>query len=189
MSTVYHVEHGQTKLDAEGKAQGLLSEGLTEKGKSQAAAAGRALRGKGIDCVYCSPLVRAKETARIVADQIGAQVVVRPKLRPLDIGSLAGKPEETVKGYRKFFATRPTLSFPAGEKFGAWYDQIRREWQQRLNNPQTAVVSHSIDRQLLKHWQKHGMDAGPQGIDFDLPLAGQVARVSKDGKALTVRAL
>lgn len=189
MSTVYHVEHGQTKLDAAGKAQGLLSEGLNEKGRSQAAAAGRALRGKGIECVYSSPLPRAKETAAIVAEQIGAKVVVRPKLRPLDIGSLAGKPEHTVKGYRKFFATRPTLSFPDGEKLGAWYDQIRGEWQERLKADQSAVVSHSIDRQLLKHWQKHGMDAGPQGIDFDLPLNGQVATVSKSGKALTVRAL
>lgn len=189
MATVFHVEHGDTKLDAQGKAQGLLPEGLTHQGKLQAAAAGRALRGKGINCVYCSPMERAKQTARIVADQIGAQVIVRPKLRPLDIGSLAGKPEQTVTGYRKFFASRPTLNFPDGEKFGAWYDQIRREWEQRLQNPQTAVVSHSIDRQLLKHWQKHGMDAGPQGIDFDIPLAGQVARVSKDGKAVTVRAL
>lgn len=190
MATIFHVEHGQTKLDAEGKAQGLLAEGLTEKGKSQAAAAGRALRGKGIDCVYSSPMLRAKQTAQIVADQIGAKVIVRPGLRPLDIGSLAGKPEETVKGYRKFFASRPTLSFPDGEKFGRWYDQIRKEWEKHLRDgEQHAVVSHSIDRQLLKHWQRHGIDAGPEEIDFNTPLHGQVAKVSKDGGAVTVRSI
>jgi len=187
---VYHVEHGQTKMDAAGLAQGLLAEELTERGKSQAAAAGRSLRGKGIEVIYSSPMARAKQTAQIIADAIGAQVVVRPSLRPVDIGSLAGKPESTVRKYREFFASRPTLCFPDGEQFGKWYEQIRKEWLKQLGSgKRSAVVSHSIDRHLLKHWQRCGVGTGPAGINFAEPLGGPVAKVCMRGNALTVRAI
>src|SRR5437868_2467048 len=116
MAVIYHVEHGDTHFDAENKAQGLLSAGLTENGKRQAREAGRTLKRTKIDCIYSSPMVRAKQTADIICGIIGGKVIVRPNLRPLDIGQLAGKSNSTVEKYLEFFFNRPTLSFPGGEK-------------------------------------------------------------------------
>lgn len=189
MATIYHVEHGDTAFDAKDLAQGLMDAGLTDKGKRQAAAAGRALRGKGIDCVYCSPLKRAHQSANIVADSIGAKVIIRPKLRPLDIGDLAGKPESTVKKYLDFYTKRPTLTFPNGESFAKWYDQIRKEWIHQFgdDDPVIAVVSHSRDYALLKHWEKHGINAECDEIDFTEPVSAQVSKATKSGNSISVR--
>lgn len=190
MAVVYHVEHGDTQFDRDNKAQGLLPAGLIEAGKRQARQAGIALRGKGIDCVYCSPLKRAQQTAQIIADCLGdAEVIVRKDLAPLDIGTLAGKAISTVQPYLEFFSKRPTLPFPKGDKFGEWYERIRKEWIHQFgdDDPVIAVVSHARDWQLLKHWQRNGLDAGPEGIQFSEPDSGQVAKVTRRGNSIQVR--
>jgi broad specificity phosphatase PhoE len=189
MTTIYHVEHGDTKYDTEGKAQGLLNDGLVEKGKRDARQAGRALKGKGIDCVYCSPLTRTKQTAQIIADMLGAKVIPRAGLTPLDIGRLQGKKNSVVGKYLEFFSKRPTLPFPEGESFGEMYARLRKEWihQFQDDDPVIAVVSHSRDHQLLKHWQRNGLDAGPEGVNFDEPSSGQVSKVTKSGNSIAVR--
>lgn len=188
MATVYFGHHGDTKLDEQDLAQGLMDEGLNEKGRRQAAALGRMLRGKGIDCVYSSPLKRAKQTADIVADQIGAKVIVRPALRPLDIGSLAGKKESTVKGYLEFFSKRPTLSLPDGEKFGDWYEQVKKEWMHQLadGDPVIAVISHSRDAHLLRHWQQEGFGADPKTITWGQGTP-DLLKLDKNGNSLNIR--
>lgn len=189
MAIVFHVEHGDTKYDAADCAQGILPAGLSAKGKEQIRNSARLLKGKGIDCVYCSPMRRAKESARILADVIGAKVIVRPHLRPLDIGSLAGKKNSTVRKYLEFFYKRPTLAFPEGDTVGDWYQQIRKEWIHQFadDDPVIAVVSHARDYQLLRHWQKNGLDAGPEGVSFDEPGSAQVSKATKQGNSVQVR--
>lgn len=189
MAVIYHVEHGDTKYDEQDKAQGLIDSGLTERGKRQARGAGRALQHTTIDCVYASPMKRAQETAHIIADCLGAKVITLPRLKPLDIGTLAGKPNSTVKGYLEFFSRRPTLSLPKGETFGEYYDRVRKEWihQFKDDDPEIAVVCHARDWQLLKHWQKNGLDAEPADIIFREPNSAEVSRVTRDGNKINIR--
>ena len=152
MAVVYHVEHGDTEYDAQDKAQGLIDSGLNDAGRRQARAAGQLLKGRGIECIYSSPMLRARQTAGIIAKIIGAKVIVRKKLKPIDIGTLTGKKNTTVKP-----------------------------------DPVIAVVSHTRDWQLLKHWQRNGLDAGPEGIEFVEPGSGQVAKATRQGNAISVR--
>lgn len=192
MAVIYHVEHGDTHYDAEDKAQGLIDDPLNERGKRQARQAARCLMGKGIDCVYTSPMVRARQTSKIIADKIGAKVIVRPALKPLDIGTLAGKKNSTVKPYLEFFAKRPTLAFPKGEKFGDFYERARKEWIHQFgdDDPVIAVVSHTRDWQLLKFWEKSGLDADPdEGILFVEPKSAAVTKATRSGNSVQVRAI
>jgi phosphohistidine phosphatase len=55
---------------------------LTEKGRRLAERLGRLLAAAGVvpDAVLTSPLVRARETAEIVADLLGARAKVEPRL-------------------------------------------------------------------------------------------------------------
>jgi broad specificity phosphatase PhoE len=114
MAVIYYVEHGDTKYDQNDCAQGLIDDGLTAKGKEQAARAGRGLRGTTIDCVYTSPMKRAKQTADIIAGILKAKVIVLPKLKPLDIGTLAGKKNSQTKPYLEFFSYRRSNSLKVG---------------------------------------------------------------------------
>ena len=64
---------------------------LTEKGRRQAERLGRLLAAAGFapDVVLTSPLVRARETAEIVAELLGVRVRVDPRLgEPLDLATV-----------------------------------------------------------------------------------------------------
>ena len=189
MAVIFMVEHGDTKYDEKGCAQGLLNSGLTSRGESQARGAARGLVGRGIDCVYCSPLARSKQTADIIADKIKAKVIVRQNLKPLDIGNLAGKKESAVQSYLEFYSKRPTLSFPEGESFGDFYDRALAEWKHQFadDDPVIAVVSHSRDFQLMKHWQKNGLDTDENVADFVEPNSAQICKATRSGNSVTLR--
>jgi broad specificity phosphatase PhoE len=47
---------------------------LSEKGKQQAQLAGEALASLSFDAVYCSPLVRANQTANIITNAAGCTI-------------------------------------------------------------------------------------------------------------------
>ena len=67
---IYFVRHGETVWNVENKICGTTDSPLTEKGHLQAAETGEKIREKGIcaDMILYSPLSRAKETARHIAD-------------------------------------------------------------------------------------------------------------------------
>jgi phosphohistidine phosphatase len=66
---------------------------LTEKGREQSRAAGRALRALGVEIDACltSPKVRAGETARLACEELGVEPQLEPKLAggPFDAEALA----------------------------------------------------------------------------------------------------
>jgi probable phosphoglycerate mutase len=190
MSVIYHVEHGDTLLDKQNKVQGLMPQGLTDSGRMQMRRAVANLKGKGIKCVYCSPLPRSKQSAEIIAKALGADLEVRQGLLPVDIGSLAGKKTSDARPYLQFFGKRPTLPFPNGETVAKWYQRAQAYYKRQFAEkmPVVAVVGHSRDHQLLQHWKKNGIDAGPEGIDFCCePGGGQVTRLERSGNSISMR--
>jgi len=66
---------------------------LTDKGRGQARAAGKALKALGVELDACltSPKVRAVDTARLVCEQLGVEPQLEPKLAggPFDAEALA----------------------------------------------------------------------------------------------------
>lgn len=86
------IRHGQSTANATGVWQGQLDYALSEEGRRQAAAAGRALKGANICGIYASPLSRAFETAEIVAREtsFSGPVVPLPDLTERGGGILEG---------------------------------------------------------------------------------------------------
>ena len=73
MHTIYFTRHGQTTWNVENKICGVTDAPLTEKGLAQAAALGLAIQtgGYAIDEILASPLSRAADTARQIAQLTG----------------------------------------------------------------------------------------------------------------------
>jgi len=67
---LYVVRHGTAERQAAG---GDAARSLTDAGALEVAAVGRGLRALGValDALFASPLRRAQQTARILADQLG----------------------------------------------------------------------------------------------------------------------
>jgi probable phosphoglycerate mutase len=86
---VYLVRHGQalSNLDPTPDLPPEQLDHLTELGKRQGEAVGRALTGRGVSAVLSSPASRASETAQAVARQIGVgSPSVEVRLQPMALG-------------------------------------------------------------------------------------------------------
>lgn len=88
---VAFVRHGQTDWNAEGLLQGSSDIPLNDTGRRQAADALMTLRSTPWDAVVSSPLIRARETARIIAEGLNTPFGrTYPKLVERDYGPLEG---------------------------------------------------------------------------------------------------
>lgn len=95
---------------------------LSPNGEAQARALGAFLAPFQIDAVYCSPLVRARQTAEIAAGSTRSAPTTVPELRECSVGRWEGKDWETIKQadtteYERVFADPATIPHPGGESF------------------------------------------------------------------------
>jgi probable phosphoglycerate mutase len=91
VTTILLARHGETDWNNEGRWQGHADRPLNELGRTQARELAESLAGRRIDAVYSSDLLRAQETARIVADRIGLPVRLDVGLREVDVGDWEGR--------------------------------------------------------------------------------------------------
>src|SRR5205807_6477394 len=88
MTTLLLVRHGETDWNRDGRWQGHSDTRLNERGREQA----RELAGQidGVDVIYSSDLARARETAEILAAELGIEVHVDQRLRERGFGAWEG---------------------------------------------------------------------------------------------------
>ena len=84
------VRHGETDWNIEQRMQGHLDLALNARGEAQAAAAGRYFCGQQADALYCSDLLRARQTAQPIAQALNLPVVLDPALRERNFGRCEG---------------------------------------------------------------------------------------------------
>jgi len=92
MGCLYFVRHGQTIWNAENKICGATDIALTQLGHEQAIKTGEQIKEQGIhvDELIYSPLVRAKDTAKHIADINGFSMRVEERLREQNFGKYEG---------------------------------------------------------------------------------------------------
>ena len=87
------VRHAESEANAAGRWQGHTDAPLTGRGRAQAVRL--AATAPPFDAVYTSPLSRARDTAAVLADRAGCDVVVREDLMEMAFGSWEGlRPDE-----------------------------------------------------------------------------------------------
>ena len=88
---IYLVRHGQTAQNQAKLLQGRSDHPLNDQGVAQALAVGDWFRARGIvfDRVYSSPLLRAVQTARLIAGE-NAALLTDPRLIEMDYGPYEG---------------------------------------------------------------------------------------------------
>ncbi|MBQ9250483.1 MAG: histidine phosphatase family protein [Oscillospiraceae bacterium] len=85
---IYIVRHGQTEMNHRKALQGRSDAPLDEIGVAQAQSAAEKLKDIRFDRVYTSPLIRAIQTARIIAPY--AEPVIENRLIEMDYGPYEG---------------------------------------------------------------------------------------------------
>jgi len=131
---IYVLRHGQTRLNSKKALQGRSDFPLNESGRAQARQLGERLARRGITFarVFSSPLLRAVQTAKLVAPE--AALVTDERLIEMDYGpyegvDLSSPPQEVIE----FFSDFVHNPAPAGmeqlssvvERTGAFVESIK----------------------------------------------------------------
>jgi broad specificity phosphatase PhoE len=139
------VRHGETADNASARFQGRLDTPLNERGREQSRAVAQALRDEGLRALYCSPLLRAHETARIVGAAIGLEPILDERLVEADAGDWAGRLIADILAgeraqYARWRAADPAFRFPGGESVAEQAARIAAALADVAAGPLPAVV-------------------------------------------------
>ena len=148
------VRHGQSEWNAAGRWQGRADPPLTMEGQRQAAAAARVLGS--FDAVVASPLLRAAETATIIAEQLGiGPVLVEPDLMERDAGEWEGLTRGQIEmdwpGYLEQ-GKRPTGYEPDDEML----DRVRRALDRVVERSggRAGGVVYALEQACGEPWRR-----------------------------------
>ncbi len=122
---LYLIRHAATaaNLAVPARLQGRRTDPpLAPIGIRQAEATRDLLAERAIHACYCSPLVRAVETAAIIAAPHRLTPIPIAELTECDVGEWEGLDWETIRGrdpdtYRRFMADPAAVPYPGGESF------------------------------------------------------------------------
>lgn len=123
---------------------------LDDIGQRQAELAAKRLQTYGIQKLYASELLRAKETAEIIGEKLNIDYEVLPDIQEIDFGGFTGKSDEEIRviyhDFRKERSLhREDISYPDGGECGA--DVVKRVMPQlfelcRRTEDRIAIVTH-----------------------------------------------
>lgn len=110
---LYVTRHGETSWNVQNKVCGATDVELTEKGRGQARALADTLNSRHIDIIISSPLKRAMETSRIIAEGRDIPILTDQRLTEQDYGIYEGvdRKDERFLANKRNFAYR----YPDGE--------------------------------------------------------------------------
>jgi broad specificity phosphatase PhoE len=153
--------HGETASNRQHLGLGRQDVPLTEVGRLQAEALAISLAQIPVAAVYSSPLRRALDTARAIAERQGLTVVVEEGLTEMDIGEMDGLTFEEMRERQPEFLRRwrgddlATLRMPGGESLQDLQERATealRRLAERHNDETVVAVSHNFTiRVLLCH--------------------------------------
>jgi broad specificity phosphatase PhoE len=149
-SGVYLARHGQTAYNLEGRFQGQLPVPLDETGRAQAVDLAERAAAHGFRALWCSPLLRARETADVVALRIGLEPEQDARLMETDAGdwtdrSFAEVQAEAPEQFAAFATGDPGFAFPGGESFAQQEERVSAALEDvELAELPALVVCHGM---------------------------------------------
>lgn len=184
------LRHGQTKLSVDRRYSGRGDHPLTDLGLEQAEkAAARLSKVDGIAAVLSSPLQRAHQTARKLADKIGLEVVTHQGLIETDFGTWEGltfaeASAQDPEVHRRWLGDT-SVKPPGGESFDEVHARVRRARTDiitKYGGRTVVLVSHVTP---IKTMLRQALDVGPQFLfRMHLDLTGvSIAEFYPDGHA------
>lgn len=179
---IYLVRHGQTEFNLARRHHGHSDSSLTELGRAQARRAGAALAAR-IDAndavIFSSPLGRALDTARIIADvaAIKEPIVIDPDFMEIGMGSAEGMTELEMAARwpgRQAVPERDTMSYqsPDGESLHALAKRLDRALRRVVEHVAASriIVSHGVAGRVVRGLHL-GLDTA-QALLLDAPQDG-----------------
>jgi broad specificity phosphatase PhoE len=186
-ATVHLVRHGEVE-NPKGVVYGRMpGYNLSERGRRQAAEAARRLKDARVGTVWASPLERAQETAQIIAELHGLEIVTDERLTESDttLEGATRKIAGLVRTPRHWWSFRNPLRPSWGESFsevGARMVSAVHDAVAQADGQDVVVVSHQTPVRVAR------LALGRRRIPPWLPLTrcstGSVTTLVLDGDSV-----
>lgn len=159
MKSIFIIRHGETKWNAENIYQGQSNSPLTKNGIETAKKIANSLKGKDIKYIYSSPLKRTQETSRIIADVLGAEIILVPEFEEMHFGILEGRiMDEAEKEHKEFFIRRAAdvlykiaTPFPKGESYLDLHKRVKDVVPTLITNQDNfIIVGHQSINRIIR---------------------------------------
>ena len=129
---------------------------LTDTGRNQIKEKARYLKNKKIDLIFSSDVLRTRQTAEIVAKELGLEVKRDVRLRDINWGIYQGKPMKGAWAYYKHnMEERFRKASPGGESWSEVQQRMIefiKEVERKYNQKNILIVSHGDPLWLLESW-------------------------------------
>lgn len=158
---IYLIRHGESVSDIKQKYEGDYDDALTDTGRQEAETVATKLNASGIQVIFSSSKIRARETTKILYNKIKCRVIVYEDLNEQDIYGAYKKlgkeqPEEEYRKLGELMADRKSLI--AGiETYEDFKNRIVSCFTHIINSDfeTMAIVTHGgpircIFREILK---------------------------------------
>lgn len=138
----------------------LIEEGIEETKK-----AGEKIKEKNIDYIYCSDILRARQTAKIVADVIGfdsEKIIYDTRLRDINWGIFGGKHKDEAWAFYKGDKMKKfDVPTPQGETWNDCRERMKKvlnEIENIFQGKNVLIISHGDPLWLLEGYIKEISD-------------------------------
>lgn len=202
MTRLLLIRHGESKLHGAERFWGKTDIELSERGVWQAGQLRDRLAAEKIDAVYSSTLLRARETAEIIASRHKLKPVHLKEFCECSFGYAEGLTFKEIS--QKFpalaveLAEGKAVSFPGGESLEQLDQRVRVGLEKlELDKPELkiAVIAHGGPLRLLvchllglgiKHWLKWRIDLASLSIVETYPQ-GSILNLLNDVSHLELK--
>lgn len=172
--------HGETDWNVEGVLQGWLDIPINEKGRQQAVDLAQTLLSADFSAICTSPLVRARETAEIIARVLHlASPTMIDGLKERNFGAIQGIPKIELAElnpvlYQQILVRNPACDFEQGESMDEFATRIEDgvlEIARRNPGGRVLVITHGwvmdvitrhirgLPRSAILHMKRKNMES------------------------------
>ncbi|MDR0217861.1 MAG: 2,3-diphosphoglycerate-dependent phosphoglycerate mutase GpmB [Enterobacteriaceae bacterium] len=152
MLQVYLVRHGETEWNLARRIQGQSDSPLTEVGQHQAHLVAQRVKSENITHVITSDLGRTRQTAEIIAEACGCEVILEPRLREIHMGVLENRELDSLNQEEEIWRKSlvdgtPNGRIPKGESMNELSIRMRAALESCLDLPagsRPLLVSHGM---------------------------------------------
>ncbi len=160
------MRHGESEANIKGIVSYKIEDEfhLTENGRAQVAATAAKLKDKGIDMIIASPVLRTKETARIVASELGipeSAVIFDERLAEVNTGDFNGCAIDTYRAYFTSTLEKFTKPSPGGENLRQMFVRVASalyDANQKYEGKTILFVTHEYGTWMLDAAAKGATD-------------------------------
>lgn len=157
LGRIFLIRHGEVAWNRENAYIGATDLPINSEGKLQAVRLASRLEHEGISAIYSSSLMRARQTAEIIAERLGLVVRLISELREVDYGEWEGMPEaELLERYPDVYPewrrNPADIRIPGGETFAELRDRAFPAFcriAEVHSDENVAIVAHKSTNRVI----------------------------------------